>query len=159
MKQAVCVLLFAASLWLAGGTAAAACIDLRGKEIVARHPSVPEEYASVPWILIGRVTASRNVASPDDPGFYDWTIYDVEVVEALKGKPPHRIKLESENTSARFPMEKGRQYLIFVSHSKMVEMAGSEKLPQDYVDNCGNSGAVEEVEATIRMVRELSESR
>jgi hypothetical protein len=159
VKQGVCVLIFAASLWLASGAVAAACIDLRGKEIVPRHPSVPEEYASVPWILIGRVIASRDVASPDDPGFYDWTIYDVEVVEALKGKPPHRIKLESENTSARFPMDKGRRYLLFVSHSNTVEMAGSAKLPQDYVDNCGNSGAVEEVEPTIRKVRALSESR
>jgi hypothetical protein len=159
VKQGICVPLFAASLWLASGAVAAACIDLRGKEIVPRHPSVPEEYASVPWILIGRVIASRDVASPDDPGFYDWTIYDVEVVETLKGKPPHRIKLESENTSARFPMDKGRRYLLFVSHSNTIEMAGSEKLPQDYVDNCGNSGAVEEVEPTIRKVRALSESR
>jgi len=57
------------------------------------------------------------------------------------------------------PMDKGRWYLLFVSHSKTVEMASSEKLPQGYIDNCGNPGSVEEVEATIKKVRELSESR
>ncbi|WP_267226849.1 hypothetical protein [Dyella silvae] len=158
MKQGACIL-FAASLWLGCGVATAACIDLRGKEIVPRHPSVPEEYASAQWVVIGRVAASRDVASQDDPGFYDWTVYDVEVVESLKGKPPHRIKLESENTSARFPMDNGRQYLLFVSHSNTAEMAGSEKLPQNYIDNCGNSGAVDEVEATVKKVRGLSGGR
>ncbi|MET0330192.1 MAG: hypothetical protein ABW154_02065, partial [Dyella sp.] len=83
-------------------------------------------------------------------------IYDVEVVETFKGKPPHRIKLLSENTSARFPMDKGKAYLLFVSQSSTVEMAGKEKLPQNYVDNCGNSGAVKDIEKTVRMVRGLS---
>jgi hypothetical protein len=132
------------------------CIGLSGAKIVPRHPSISEEYASTPWVFIGRATTSRNVASPDDPGFYDWTIYDVEVIEAFKGKLPHRVKLLSENTSGRFPMDAGKAYLLFVSHSPMIELAGNEKLPQDHVDNCGNSGAVKDVETTIRTVRALS---
>ncbi|WP_157971336.1 hypothetical protein [Dyella sp. C9] len=155
MKQGKCVLFFAASLWLTCGSAAAVCVDLRGKEIVPRHPSVSEEYAAAPWVLIGRVTATRDVESPDDPGFYGWTIYDVEVVETLKGLPPHRIKLQSENTSARFPMDNGKQYLLFVRfHTE--ETAGGERLPQNYIDNCGNSGAVEEVDAAIRKARGMT---
>lgn len=149
----------AMTLSFASFGAAAACIGFRGNEIVPRHPSVSEEYVTAPWVVIGRVIASRDVASPDDPGFYDWTIYDVEVSEALKGKPPERFKLESENTSARFPMDNGKTYLLFVSHSKNAEMSGSETLPQDYIDNCGNSGAIEDAGTTIKKVRRLSGAR
>jgi hypothetical protein len=111
MRRGVCVLLITGSLSLTCFGASAACIGLRGNETVPRHPSVSEEYASAQSVLIGRVTATRNVASLDDPGFYDWTIYDVEVLEALKGKPTHRIKLVWENTSARFPMGNGKRLL------------------------------------------------
>jgi hypothetical protein len=155
----VCVLFFGAGLWLGCGAAAAACIDLRGREIVPRHPSVVEEYASARWVVVGRVMANRDIPSPDDPGFYDWTIYDVEVVEVIKGRPPHRIKLESENTSARFPMDNGKSYLLFVSQFDTAETVGGEKLPQTFIDNCGNSGAMEKVEATVREVRGLSGHR
>jgi hypothetical protein len=107
-------------------------------------------------VFIGRATASRDVPDPDDPEFYNWTIYDVQVVKVFKGKPPHHIRLLSENTTARFPMDHGKEYLVFVSHSPTAEMAGKEKLPGDYVDNCGNSGSVEEAGATIRVVKGLS---
>ena len=145
------------SLWLSIPVAAhCTCVDLGGPVDVPRHPSIADEYASVPWVLIVRTTASRDVPSPDDLGFYDWTIYDVEVVRVFKGRPPHHIRLLSENTTARFPMDPGKEYLVFVSHSPMVEMAGKEKLPGDYVDNCGNSGAIEDVGRAIRAVKELS---
>jgi hypothetical protein len=134
----------------------AACLGLSGTDIVPRHPSIAAEYASAPWVFIGRTAASRDVPSPDDPGFYDWTIYKVEVVKVFKGKPPRYVQLLSENTSARFPMDPGKEYLVFVSHSPMVEKAGKEKLPREYVDNCGNSGAIEEAGATIRVVEGLS---
>lgn len=133
-----------------------ACLDFSGPVDVPRHPSIAQEYASTPWVFIGRATASRDVPDPDDPEFYNWTIYDVQVVKVFKGKPPHHIRLLSENTTARFPMDHGKEYLVFVSHSPTAEMAGKEKLPGDYVDNCGNSGSVEEAGATIRVVKGLS---
>lgn len=159
MGLRACSILVLVIIALAPPGVMAACIGLSGTEIVPRHPAVSDEYASASWVFIGRAVASRDVASPDDPGFYDWTIYDVEVIEAFKGRPPHRVKLLSANTSARFPMDTGKAYLLFVSHSPMVEMAGNEKLPRGYVDNCGNSGAVKDVDWAIKTVRGLSGAR
>jgi hypothetical protein len=150
------VLFISMFISLASPGVRAVCVDLSGPDIVPRHPSIAQEFASAPWVFIGRATASRDVPSPDDPGFYDWTIYEVEVLKVFKGKPPHRIRLQSENTSGRFPMDRGKEYLLFVSHSPVVEMAGKEKLPGDYVDNCGHSGSIEEAGAAIRAVQDFS---
>jgi hypothetical protein len=136
--------------------ARAVCLELKGPIEVQRHPSVAMEFRSAPWVVVGRAIASRNVASPDDPGFYDWTVYDVEVTKVFKGTPPRRIKLRSENSSGRFPLDVGASYLLFVSHAPFTVMAGREKLPRDYVDNCGNSGAADEVPVTLKEVRALS---
>jgi hypothetical protein len=156
VRTGKCVLLMSMTLSVISFGVHAACVDLTGPSIRARHPSISKEYVSAQGVFIGRAIASRNIASQDDPEFYDWTIYDVEVLRAFKGQPPHRVRLLSENTSARFPMDKDKEYLLFVSHSPMVELAGKEKLPPNYVDNCGNSGALENVGATLKAVRVLS---
>ena len=107
-------------------------------------------------MITGRVLDERNISTPDDPEGYEWTIYTIKVLETFKGKPQETIRLSSENTSARFPMETGKSYLLFVSQSGMVEMAGQERLPEDYVDNCGNSAPVQDARRAIKVVRGLS---
>jgi hypothetical protein len=130
-----------------------------GPTAIYRHPAVSAEFKAATSVITGRVTAERNISEPDDSEGYAWTVYTVQVLETFKGTPPRTIQLLSENTSARFWMDAGKTYLLFVLHSSTVEMAGQERLPMDYIDNCGNSAVVEHAEHALRMVRSLSKVR
>ena len=131
----------------------------QGPAAVYRHPSVPVEFKDATFVVIARVLGERRISSADDPEGYAWTIYDVQVLEAFKGKPPRALHLLSENTTARFPMDKGETYLLFVSRSPSVEMTGNERLPGDYVDNCGNSATAKDAAGKIKAVSDLSRVR
>lgn len=145
------------ALFFASLGARAACVGENGAS--NRHPTVNDEFHATPWVLLGRVVSSRTVSSADDPGFYEWTVYDIEVTKAFKGHPPQLVKLLSENSSGRFDMDSGKPYLLFVSRSRVPEMEGKEKLPRNYVDNCGNSGAVNDVQTTITIMKGISQAR
>lgn len=130
-----------------------------GPTAVYRNPSVPIEFKEAASVITGRVLAGRNISTPDDPDGFAWTVYTVQVLETFKGQPQQTIRLLSENSSARFDMDIGGTYLLFVSHSPIVEMAGQEQLPADYVDDCGNSALAKDAEAAIKTVRGLSKAR
>ncbi|WP_243050438.1 hypothetical protein [Dyella sp. RRB7] len=146
------------ALALAASTAGATCWQPGvGAPAVTRHPSVAEEYQQAQFVVIGRAVRERNVFSVADTDDYDWTVYDVEVMKAFKGNPPHIIHLLSENSSARFPMDTGKSYLLFITHMPMVEREGDETLPADFVDNCGHSSAMEAAGENLTTVSRLSE--
>jgi hypothetical protein len=130
-----------------------------GATAVYRNPSVPAEFKSAVLVITGRVTDARNISEPDDPDGYAWTVYTVQVLQTFKGSPPRTIRLLSENSSARFYMDTGQTYLLFVSHSPVAEMAGQERLPTDYIDDCGNSALVKDAKSAVDKVKELSKSR
>lgn len=130
-----------------------------GPTAVYRNLSVVAEFKKSPFVITGRVLDERTISTPDDPEGYEWTIYTVKVLETFKGKSQETIRLLSENTSSRFPMDTGKSYLLFVSQSHMVEMAGQERLPGDYVDDCGNSALVHDAKHAIKVVRGLSKVR
>jgi hypothetical protein len=130
-----------------------------GSTAVYRHPAVRADFKNAALVVIGRVTGERNISEPDDPQGYAWTIYTVEVLETFKGTPQRTIRLVSENTTARFPMDTGKTYLLFVSQFRVAEMAGQERLPQAYVDDCGNSAIAKDAAAAIEVVRDLSKVR
>jgi hypothetical protein len=130
-----------------------------GPSAIYRHPTIRAEFNEAVFVITGRVTAERHISEPDDPEGYAWTIYTVQVLETFKGASTRTIQLLSENTSARFWMDAGKTYLLFVSRSSVVEKAGKERFPADYVDNCGNSAAVQGAERALRTVRSLSKVR
>jgi hypothetical protein len=130
-----------------------------GSTAVYRNPSVPAEFKSAASVITGRVLGGRNISEPDDPQGFAWTVYTVQVLKTFKGRPQRMIQLLSENTSARFPMDIGKTYLLFVSQSQVAEMAGQERLPTKYIDNCGNSAPAEDATSAVNLVRELSKSR
>jgi hypothetical protein len=61
-----------------------------------------------------------------------------------------QVKLFSANTSARFPMDAGATYLLFIRDGK----------GEPYVDNCGWSGKVtsRETYAILHRVRALAKT-
>jgi hypothetical protein len=149
-------LFLALPLCLGVPTAHATCWELGKEDAGHRRPSLSNEFKAAEFVVIGRAKQERNISGPTDPQGYEWTVYDVEVLEPLKGSPPHTVKLLSENSSARFPMSLGQSYVLFVSHEPTPERAGSTELPQDYIDNCGNSGLLETSSDRALEARRLS---
>ena len=144
----------------ASSSANASCRESgQGAAAVYRDPTVSAELKDATFVVIGRVLSERHIPDHDDPGGYAWTVYEVRVLETFKGKPPRVLRLLSENTTARFPMDKGEAYLLFVSRSSTVERAGNERLTMDYVDNCGNSATTREAADKIKWLRALSTAR
>jgi hypothetical protein len=100
-------------------------------------PSVADEFHRSAIVALGTLRASRDVSAPDDREGIDHTIYTVQLTRVFKGAPAGRIvRLFSENTSARFPLDPHVNYLLFIDDSK----------DGFYVDNCGWSGPVSDRE-------------
>jgi hypothetical protein len=95
-----------------------------------RHPNVLNEFNSSSNVIVGRVVNSRDESSPDDPEGIAQTVYSVRNIKAFKGAANNEIVITSENTSSRFAMDVGKDYLLFVKSYPGINI----------VDNCGNSG-------------------
>src|SRR5262245_1157227 len=76
-----------------------------------RHPGVAEEFTNSKCVFVGKAVSSRQITDKD--GFIQGTFYVVQVEELLKGSPPENVEIYDENTSGRFPMRVGQEYLLF----------------------------------------------
>ena len=108
--------------------------------------SVPAEYLRSDAVLIGRVLSEHAVPDPEDPQSFAATIYSIRIEESFRGSHRGTIELYSENTSGRFPMDKGQKYLLFVYRQQ-------GRLSADY---CGNSGLLAEKAEVITHVRQFA---
>ena len=112
-------------------------------------PSIEQEFRDSAIVAVGVARAARDVGAPDDPAGIDHTIYTVRLTRAFKGAPAGRtIEVVSDNTSARFPLERGVRYLLFIGEAK----------DGRYVDNCGWSGALRDKDtgAVLRRVEAIA---
>ena len=115
-------------------------------------PTIAQELQTSSAVLVGRVSAARHVLAPDgDPR---GTFYTVAVVEALKGRPSATTLLYSENSSGRFPMEVGSEYLIFAYEQGFEGIDG----PQLAINNCGNSAELPDASKALATVRRLTKA-
>jgi hypothetical protein len=109
------------------------------------HPSVTAEIATSRSVVIGIVMTAKDITGdPGDPGGITSTIYTLKVTQVLSGRSRSQIRLVSDNTSSRFPMDVGKSYILFV------QSKGSEL----FVDSCGNSGALPEASSVVEKVRD-----
>lgn len=103
--------------------AAAVCLD-------GRHPTPQEEFRSSVAVVVGRVSSHKSLTEdPSDPHGTTATLYRVKVLRYFKGTAGRSIQLRSENTSSRFPMVAGEDYLLFLNKDGEAY----------FVDGCGNS--------------------
>jgi hypothetical protein len=123
------------------GTALAFCDE---------HPDLPAELKKSDPVITAVVESQRSVSSPDDPQGVEETIYTVRVLHVFKGRPDGLLEISSENTSSRFPMEVGKEYLLFVRWSWEGEF---------YVDSCGNSGLLKDSKAEIEELGKILNGR
>ncbi len=95
--------------------------------------SVSDEVHSAGSTLVGTVEAAQSV--PEAATHLDGVNYMLRVDRVLHGKMIRQSEVEifSENSAEKFPMQVGKQYLLFLHK----EEAGF------VVNNCGNSGLLE----------------
>lgn len=132
-------IVFLALISIANG-ASAVCLE-------GRHPSVKAEYAASEIVAVGKVISKKDISAPDDPGGIEKTIYSFKVVRGYKFIRPNTIlEITSENTTSRFEMDPGTDYLVFL------ERAGGES----FVDSCGHSGEARKRRNVIQQLRRLN---
>jgi hypothetical protein len=95
--------------------------------------SVNQELKNAGTTMVGTVEAASPV--PDSSFHLDGIDYVVHVDRVIKGRmiSTDVVHIFSENSPTKFPMQTGKQYLLFVHRNF-----------NDYeVDNCGNSGLLQ----------------
>jgi hypothetical protein len=104
-----------------------------------RYPTVPDEFKSSELVLSATVVRKKLV--PDsEPTFYAGTIYYLKVHRVYKGAKIAHLKLFSENTSSRFPMDVGTTYLVFAAHEQDL----FKNTNTYYINSCGNSKQIKD---------------
>lgn len=93
-----------------------------------------EEFNESDAIIVGTVTGKEHV--PDiDPTFYAGILYFLRVEQIIKGTQKLELRLFSENTTARFPMEIDKSYLVFARRDNDI----FKNTNTYWVNSCGNS--------------------
>lgn len=132
-KKALCAALL--PLCTAAPPALALCLD-------GRAPAVAQEAAAASGVVVAEVTQAELLREdPADPHGITATLYVLKVLRTVRGALPPGLALYSENTSARFPMEVGGRYLLFLSRDRNYRY---------FVDACGNSGLLVERQQALR---------
>lgn len=104
--------------------ARALCVD-------GRAPTRAQETAASVGVLLARVLHAQALhEDADDPDGISAIRYRIKRLRTLNGAPPEAFDLYSDNTSARFPMDVGTEYLLYLQRDR----AG-----RYYVDACGHS--------------------
>ena len=137
--------------------AIAACLALYPLAALAwceSYPTVAEEFSDSAMVLVGKVTAEEKVNAAGE-NYFDGTNYRLTVIDILQGKKIKSLTLFSENSSGRFPMTVGENYLVFAS----VELGLLLGYPVFAVSNCGNSGLLSESQPKLEEARRLAKSR
>jgi hypothetical protein len=110
------------------------------------HPSIKQEYELSKFVIIGIALSKQKISSSDDPLGYIATLYTIKPLRIFKGNPQSKFIIYSENTTARFPMNIGEEYIIFVQKPNDILI----------VYNCGHSGLVNDSAGVIEKVKALS---
>ncbi|MDR3425721.1 MAG: hypothetical protein P4M13_11740 [Alphaproteobacteria bacterium] len=143
MKNRMLLILIAACMQFPSA-AQAVCINSDGTS--GRHPSVEKEYNDSDYVISGVVESQKVIPDPDDSTGYAGIEYKIRVVRTYKGTGENELKIYSENSSGRFPMNLRTTYLLFIEQHE-------NKLG---VDSCGNSGLETDKISVTKKLQELS---
>jgi hypothetical protein len=107
--------------------------------------SVKAEYDRSTAVVIAKVVSERVIPDGPDPDSLGGTLYGIAVQESIRGRLHGIAEVFSENSTGRFPMLKGKSYLLFL-YSENGRLSA---------DSCGNSGLVSRKKQALAIVREL----
>jgi hypothetical protein len=95
-------------------------------------------------VFVGTVISARSVP-PRGAEELDGWLYTLNVQELFRGPRTRTIKVFTENSSGRFPLDVGRTYLLF-AHKLDGRLT---------IGNCGNSALLSKAAEAIRKLRGL----
>ena len=95
--------------------------------------TVKEELHDSAAAIVGTVQSAQFI--PESSDHVDGVQYVVRIDRLIHGKAANQtaVTIFSENTTGKFPMQIGKQYLLFVHDANGAAT----------VDNCGNSGLLQ----------------
>jgi hypothetical protein len=134
--------------------------------------SIPHEFRHAKYVVEARVIEETWLGEdgkekPLQPPFqnggprpwgfdsYMGAYYDIEVLRAFKGDPAQHLRLFSENSTARFSLDVGSEYLFFITEGEFDQ-------PVDLmltIDNCGNSSSLKKGQAALHAIERLSHAK
>ncbi len=105
------------------------------------EPTVSCEFLNSEAVFVGAVISTQS--EPSQGEYTDGWLYDLTVQELFRGPQTNTIEVFTGNDSARFPLELGKQYLLFAStyEGRLV------------ITCCGNSALASDAQATIERLR------
>jgi len=108
-------------------------------------PTVACEFLNSDAIFIGTVISARTVPpGAERPEIEGW-LYDLTVQELFRGPRTRTIEVFTEDANTRFPLEVGKQYLLFAD-----EFEGRLT-----ISCCGNSAELPKAQQAIRELHRL----
>jgi hypothetical protein len=109
------------------------------------RPGVLQEAKTSDYVLTAAVTAQRVV--PEAGELNDGWSYRLKPLRIFRGRSLAGSEVFTENSSGRFPLEVGKQYLLFATRMSDGRLE---------ITNCSHSGLVTERQAEIALLeREL----
>lgn len=112
-------------------------------------PRVCTEFYDSAAVFTGTVVGVRS--DPGEEGSTNGWFYRVRVQKSFRGPKGPEIEVYTGNDSARFPLEKGRQYLLF---ARQWEPTG-----RFLIGDCGNSGFLEKSAEAIRQIEQIRKTK
>jgi hypothetical protein len=94
----------------------------------------------------------QGTARPGGLDAYAGVYYDVKVLQAFKGNPESELRLFSANSTGRFWLKVGFDYILFISEDSFDPPIGIKLT----TDNCGNSAGIKAAQATVHALEGLS---
>jgi hypothetical protein len=133
---------------------------------------VSHEFARAKYVIEAKVLRERwlredkeykhlrppfqsGASKPEEYDLYSGVFYDVKVLQVFKGKPKPELRLFSENSTGRFWLNVGSEYVLFIFDGTFDPPVGLQLTS----DNCGNSADVKDAKTTIRTLQGLSERK
>lgn len=106
-------------------------------------PSVLCEYLNSDAVFVGKVVSLRAVTPRGQEN--DGWLYTLRVEELFRGPKSETIDVFTENSSGRYPLDNGKEYLLFAT-----KVDGRFE-----IYNCGNNALLSEGSARIRELRTI----
>jgi hypothetical protein len=107
-------------------------------------PTVECEFLNSSAVFVATVVSERTIPAPNDQ-LDDGFLYSVTVQKVFRGELGANAEVFTENNSARYTLDVGKQYLLFASKSTGLLV----------ISGCGNSAELPKAAATIRKLRGL----
>ena len=106
-------------------------------------PTVTCEFLNSDAVFLGTVVSVKIAPARDDE--YQGWLYDLTVRQSFRGPHTKTIRVFTENSSGRLPLDLGKQYLIFA-----YEYNGRLE-----ITNCGNSSLISAAGPALRELQKL----